>query len=293
MSARASGSGTISFGLVSIPVKMYSTGQSSSGISFNLLHKDCHSRLKQYYTCPKDNVTVDRSDMVKGYEFSKDQYVVFSEEELKAIEEQASEAIEIAEFVPLSQVDPVYFEKAYYLGPDKGAERSYRLLKEAMIQTGRAALARYSARGKQYLVLLRPKEEGLVMQQLKYADEVRSFADVPIPAGEVREPELKLATQLIEQSATESFEPEKYEDAVKKRLLSIIEQKIQGQPITAEPVAAPQGQIIDLMEALKASLAQAAAETSSVSDAERKPPKRATTQDESEARPAKRRKESK
>jgi DNA end-binding protein Ku len=268
MSARSTASGTISFGLVSIPVKLYSTGQSSSGVSFNMLHKDCGSRLKQQYLCSKENVVVERSDTVKGYEFAKDQYVIFSDEELKALEQEASEAIEITEFVPLAKVDPLYFEKAYYLGPDKGADRSYRLLKEALIQTGKAAIARYSARGKQYLVLLRPKEEGLVMQQLRYSDEVRPFSDVPIPEGEVKESELKLATQLIEQGTTDEFRPEQYEDDVKNRVLALIEKKREGQVITAEPVAAPQGQIIDLMEALKASLAQKGSE-------DRKPPKRA------------------
>jgi len=276
MSARSTGSGTISFGLVSIPVKLYSTGQSSSGVSFNMLHKGCGARLKQQYLCSKENVVVERSETVKGYEFSKDQYVIFSDDELKALEQEATEAIEITEFVPLAKVDPLYFEKAYYLGPDKGADRSYRLLKEAMIRTGRAAVARYSARGKQYLVLLRPKEEGLVMQQLRYSDEVRPFSEVAIPEGEVKESELKLATQLIEQSATEEFRPEQYNDEVKDRILSLIEKKRQGEVITAEPAAAPQGQIIDLMEALKASLEQHAVE-------ERKPPKRAASKAKAEA----------
>jgi DNA end-binding protein Ku len=277
MAARATGSGTISFGLVSIPVKLYSTGQSASGISFNLMHKDCGSRLKQQYFCVRENVPVERSDMVKGYEFAKDQYVLFNDEELKALEEEASNAIEIAEFVPISKVDPVYFDKAYYLGPDKGADRSYRLLKEAMIQTGRAALARYAARGKQYLVLLRPLAEGLVMQQLKYADEVRDIADVEIATGDVKAAELKLATQLIEQSSTDAFHPESYEDDVKKRVLALIQKKQEGQAIVAsEPAAAPQGQIIDLMEALKASLAQQP-------DAERKPPKRAPAKEKESA----------
>ena len=277
MSARSIGSGTISFGLVSIPIKLYSTGQSSSGISFNLIHKDCGSRLKQQYLCAKENVVVERSDMVKGYEFAKDQYVLFTDEELKALEEQASEAIEITEFVPAPEVDPVYFEKAYYLGPDKGAERSYRLLSEAMSHTDHVALAKYSARGKQYLVLLRPKDKGIVMQQLRYADEVRPMSEVPLgPDVEVKEQELKLAGQLIDQITHETFEPEKYEDSVRMRIQTIIDKKIQGEVVVAEAPAAPQGQIIDLMEALKASLAQRPGETAEGTAAEgRKPPKKA------------------
>ena len=218
---RPIGGGTISFGLVSIPVKLYSAAQSSSAISFNLLHAACGGRLKQQYICPReDNMVVERDQMVKGYEFAKDRYVTFTPEELKSLEEKASSQIEISEFVPSDKIDPVYFDKPYYLGPEKGADRAYRLLAEAMRHTGRTALARYSARGKQYLVQIRPLPEGsgLVMQQLLYADEVRPFSEVPLEAGEVKEPELKLAEQIIQQISTEKFEPEKYKDDVRARV---------------------------------------------------------------------------
>jgi DNA end-binding protein Ku len=256
--ARAIAGATISFGLVSIPVKLYSATQASAGVSFNLLHAKCGSRVKQQYICPRDNELVPREDMVKGYEISKDQYVTFTPDELKALEERATETIDIAQFVPLAAIDPVYFDKAYYLGPEKGGDKAYLLLAEAMRESGRAALARYAARGKQYLVMVRPTTErpgGLVMQQLLYADEVRPLAEVPLPGGEVREPELKLARQLIDQIAAETFEPTLYRDEVRERIHADIERKRQGQDIaTSEPEPQP-ARIIDLMEALKASLA--------------------------------------
>ena len=276
MSARPFASGMISFGLVTIPVKLYSTGESAAGIQFNMLHKKCRSRLKQQYICPVDEEVVGRDEMVKGYEYAKGQYVLFTEEELKALTPEPTNAVEITEFVPLEQVDPIYYEKSYYLGPDKGGDRPYRLLAEAMKQTNRAALARYVARGKDQFVLLRPFEEGLIMQQLRYSDELRSFSEVPIGTAELKEPELKLAVQLIEQIATDEFRPETYEDTQRQQVRALIERKVQGEEITATPVAAPKAQVIDLMAALKASLAaakpQAAAEP--ISLAERKPAKR-------------------
>jgi DNA end-binding protein Ku len=276
MSARPFASGTISFGLVTVPVKLYSTGESAVGIQLNMLHKKCGSRLKQQYICPVDNEVVTRDEMVKGYEYAKWQYVLFTEEELKALTPEATNSIEIAEFVPLDQVDPIYFEKATYLGPDRGGDRPYRLLSEAMKKTGRAALARYAARGKDYLVLLRPFQEGLLMQQLRYADELRAFSEVPLVPAEVKEPELKLAVQLIEQIATDEFHPETYEDHVRQRTRDLIEQKVQGQEITATPQEAPKAQVIDLMEALKASLAAARPDSKPAAPvplASRKPPK--------------------
>ena len=254
MPARSIGTGTLSFGMVSIPIRMYAAGESAAAVSFNLLHGKCRSRLKQQYVCPKDNEIVPRDQMVKGYEFSKEQYVTFTEEELKAMAEETQKAIEITEFVPASKVDPVYFDGAYYLGPDKGGEKAYKLLNEAMKLTGRAALAKWAARGKQYLVMIRPVEKGLVMQQLLYKDEVRTIAEVPIEDAELREPELKLAVQLVEQISSEEFHPENYEDEVRKRYHEAIQRKVEGQEITAAPEA-PRAQVIDLMEALKASLA--------------------------------------
>jgi DNA end-binding protein Ku len=258
MSARAIGSGTVAFGLVSIPVKLYSAGQPQSAISFNLLHKKCSSRLKQQYVCPTDGEKVEREDMVKGYEFAKGKYVTFTEEELKQLEERATQSIEITEFLPEEQIDPIYFDKAYYLGPDKGGDRAYRLLAKVMSDTGRVALAKYAARGKGYLVLLRPFQGGIVMQQLHYADEIRPFSEVPLGEAEIKEPELRLAAQLVQQVSTEVFKPEAYGDEVRKRILEVIQKKVEGQDISELPTEAPRAQIIDLMEALKASLAQQA-----------------------------------
>jgi DNA end-binding protein Ku len=257
MSARSIGNATISFGLVSIPVKLYSATQPASSISFNLLHGACNGRVKQQYTCPREgDKVVGRDELVKGYEFAKDQYVTFTPEELKALEEKATQSIDISEFVPSAKIDPVYFDKAYYLGPDKGGDRAYRLLSEAMQQTGRTALARYAARGKQYLVQLRPAPGGgLVMQQLLYADEVRPFSDVPVEKmADVKDQELKLAKAIVDQIAHDEFKPEQYEDEVKKRVLEQIQRKVEGQEIQLSEPAQPQTQIIDLMEALKASL---------------------------------------
>jgi DNA end-binding protein Ku len=255
MVARSIGSGTVSFGLVSIPVKLYSTNEARAGVGFNLLHGKCGTRLKQQYICPKDEEIVERDAMVKGYEFAKGQYVTFSTEEIKQLEETASEAIEITEFVPESTVSPLYYDKAYYLGPDKGGAKAYSLLGEAMRKTGKVALAKYSARGKQYLVMVRVQGRGLVMQQLRYADELKPQSEVPLDETPVSDRELDLAMKLIDQIASDDFHPEKYEDEVRKRTLELIDKKVAGQDIVAQPSEAPQAKVIDLMEALKASLA--------------------------------------
>jgi DNA end-binding protein Ku len=257
MAPRSLASGTISFGLVSIPVKLFSATQASSGISFNLLHAKCGSRLRQQYVCARDGEKVERDDMVKGYEVAKDQYVTFTKDELVALEETASQSIEISEFVPLAAVDPVYFDRPYYLGPDRGGAKAYRLLSEAMRRSGKAALARYAARGKGYLVLLRPLDGGLVMQQLLYADEVRPFSDVGVEEAEVKDAEVQLALKLVEQTASDTFHPEAYRDEVRARTLALIEQKVKGQQIQAAPAEEPRAQVIDLAEALKQSLAAA------------------------------------
>lgn len=256
MPARSIGTATISFGLVSVPVNLFSSAESKTNVSFNMLHKKCSSRLKQQYICPKDNEIVTRDDTVKGYEFAKDQYVVFSTEEIKALEEKATGMIDIVEFVPLAKVDREYLEKCYYLAPDKGGDRAYRLLVAALADTGKAALGQYASKGKQNLVLLRPLNGLLVLEQLHYADEVRPTSEVTIPEGEVKPAELALAKQLIEQTATDTFEPTKYKDTVRERVMELIQKKVEGQDITqAEAPADTGGKIIDLMEALKASLA--------------------------------------
>jgi DNA end-binding protein Ku len=224
-----------------------------------MLHKGCGSRLKQQYLCVKEEVPVAREDIVKGYEFAKDQYVVFAPEELKAMEEAGTHMAEITEFVPIESIDPVYFDKSYYLAPDKGGAKPYALLASALRESGRCALGRWAARGKQYIVMIRPIETGLVegqvMQQLLYAAEVRSMNDVDIPKTDVKPAELKLAQQLIEQQSTDKFDPAAYIDEVRGRIEAAIQKKVEGQEITTMGEAPEQGaQVIDLMEALRASL---------------------------------------
>jgi DNA end-binding protein Ku len=283
MAARSIGTLSISFGLVSIPVKLYSATEASRAISFNLLHKGCGSRLKQQYICVKENVPVTREDMVKGYEFAKDQYVMFSPEELKALEETGTQSAEITEFVPIEAIDPVFFDKAYYLAPDKFGAKPYALFARALRESKRCAVGRWAARGKQYIVMIRPVEDGLVMQQLLYGDEVRSFRDIEIPQTEVKDAELKLAQQLIEQQAADTFDPSAYTDDVRARVEEEVQKKVEGQEITMAEAPAASAQVIDLMEALRASLAKKAPAKGREPQAEarepqaeaRKPPKRA------------------
>ena len=286
MAARAIGSGVISFGLVNIPVKLYAAAESAAQISFNQLHDKCKSRIKQQLWCPVDEEIVTRDHLVKGYEFAKDQYVIFTAEELKALEEASTKAMEITEFVPLSKVDPLYFENGWYLGPDKGADRPYKLLAQALDQAQHAAIAKYSTRGREELVLIRPRQGALVMQTLRYADELRPVSEVPIGEGEVKPAELQLAKQFIEQLSTDTFDASKYEDTYRKKLQAVIDQKIAGEPVSIAPAEPPRTQVIDLMEALKASLARKGAapaaqataadqEAPAAAVAERKPPKRA------------------
>ncbi len=257
MAARALASGTISFGLVSIPVKLY-TAASSQAVSFNLLHAKCGNRIRQQRFCPVCNTVVDREDLVRGYEFAKDQYVRFTEEELEALEQEASQAIEISEFVPLSTVDPVYFDKGYYLGPDKGGEKPYRLLAEAMSKAGKVALAKFVMRGKENLVLVRPAMNGLMLHTMYFADEVRSFEEISKgESAKISDAETTLAMRLIDELSNDEFHPERFTDDYRQRVLEVVEQKAEGKQIT---VAAPQparAQVIDLMSALKESLGKA------------------------------------
>ncbi|MEO1482192.1 MAG: Ku protein [Myxococcota bacterium] len=253
MALRAIGTGTVSFGLVSIPIKLYSTNKSTKQLSFNLIDGETGSRLKQQYI-NADGEVVPRDKMVKGYEFAKGQYVTFTDEELKSAEAAASKSLDIIEFVPHDTVDWVFIDKSYYLGPDKGGDKAYRLLSDAMRESGRVALAKYAARGKQYIVMIAPHERGLAMQQLRYSDEVRRFEEVPFEDSDVSEAELKLATQLIDQIATDAFNPDAYEDEVKQRLEEMIQNKVEGKEISVAPQEEPQAQIVDLMQALKASI---------------------------------------
>src|ERR1700682_4353668 len=252
------GSGTISFGLVSIPVKMY-TAASAGGVSFNQLHAKCGNRLRQQMFCPVDNEVVDRSGIVKGYEFQKDQYVRFTDEELKSLEGESSKVIDIEEFVPLSSVDPIYFEKTYYLGPDKGGEKAYRLLADAMAKADRVALATFVMRGKESLVLIRPADKGLMLHTMYFADEVRDFGEVEKGEGaKIREGELELAEKLIAELTHDEFKPEQYKDEYRHRMLAVVNTTAEGKDITTAAAPPERAQVIDLMDALKQSLAKRA-----------------------------------
>jgi DNA end-binding protein Ku len=274
MAARAIASGTISFGLVSIPIKVF-TATSGKDVHFSMLHAKDKSRLKQQYVCATCGEIVERSNTVKGYEYARDQYVVVTDEEIAGLQQKTDQSIEIAEFVPIAQVDPIYFEKSNLLGPDKGGHKAYQLLHRAMTQTKRVAVGRYATRGRQQLVLLRPMGDGLAMHGLFYADEVRNFADIEIDKTiALKDAELELAKQLVEQLANEKFEPEKYEDDYRRALLSAVDRKVAGEEIVAAPPEEAREQIIDLVAALKKSLAdKAAAQPAAAAAAGRKAPK--------------------
>jgi DNA end-binding protein Ku len=277
MAARSIGSLTVSFGLVAIPVKLYTATQASNAISFNLLHKTCGSRLRQQYICQKEGVPVERDEMVKGYEFAKDQYVRFTPEEIKALEEVGTHSVDISEFVPIESIDPVYFDKTYYLAPDKGAAKPYGLLVEALKQSGRCGVGHWAARGKAYIVILRPIGDVLAMQQLHYAADVKSAGEVEVPKPEVKPQELKLAQQLIDQQTAPKFDPQAYKDDVRGRVEAAIQKKVEGHEISVAEVAPPgTGKVIDLMEALRASLEKTESARTQVSRlGPRKGPKRA------------------
>jgi DNA end-binding protein Ku len=276
--ARSIASLTISFGLVAIPVKLYSATVSSERISFNLLRQKDGSRVKQQYIAVNDGKVVERSEMVKGYEFAKDQYVMFSPEELKALEDTTSHAIDIGQFVPLESVDPVYFDGTYYLAPDKGGAKPYTLLATALRKAHQCAVGRWISRGKEHIVVIRPIQDGLAMHQLHFQAEVRALKELGIEAAPVSDPELKLAQQLIEHLAAKRFDPNEYADEHRTRVQAAIQKKVEGQEVSiAEgPVSVKGGNVIDLMEALRASIdargAKAAPELK-----ERKAPKRAAS----------------
>ena len=254
MPPRSIGSGAISFGLVSIPVKLY-VATSSQAPSFHLLHAKCGNRIRQQRVCPVDDEVVEREQLVKGYEFAKDQYVRVTDDELKALEGEASEAIEISEFVPLSKVDPIYFERSYYLGPDKGGEKAYRLLTDTMTQVGKVALAKFVMRGKENLVIVRAAQKGLMMHTMYFANEVRSFDEIPKgESAKITGAETSLAIRLIDALSNDEFEPEKYHDEYSERVLKLVNEKAEGKEITLAQPVAQRGQVIDLMAALKESL---------------------------------------
>jgi DNA end-binding protein Ku len=257
MPPRSIGSGAISFGLVSIPVKLY-VATSSEAPSFNLLHAKCGNRIRQQRFCPVCNEVVERDNLIKGYEFAKDQYVRVSDEELKALEGEASEAIEISEFVPLAKVDPIYFERTYYLGPDKGGEKAYRLLADTMTQVGKVALAKFVLRGKENLVIVRAAQNGLLMHTMYFADEVRNFDEIPKgESAKISSAETSLAVRLIDELSNDEFQPEKYEDEYSERVMNLVNKKAEGKEISLAQPQPQRGQVIDLMAALKGSLGKA------------------------------------
>lgn len=254
MAARAIGTSTIAFGLVSLPVKIYSTGESSRKVSFNMIWKERGVRVRQQYIDPADGAVVPKDEIVKGYEFAKGQYVLFTKEELEVVETPKSDEIEIVSFVPEDSVPRLFFNKAYYLGPDKGGARAYRLLSAALKKTERVAIAKHATRGKQRIVMIRPHEDGLLMEQLYYNEEIRSFEEVPLEEGDVNDAELNLAIQLIDQAASDEFDATAFKDEVREKTLELIQQKVDGQEITAAPAEESKTKIIDLMAALKASI---------------------------------------
>jgi DNA end-binding protein Ku len=276
--ARSIASLTISFGLVAIPVKLYSATVSSERISFNLLRQKDGSRVKQQYIAVNDGKPVDRSEMVKGYEFAKDQYVMFSAEELKALEDTTTHAIDIGQFVPLESVDPLYFDGTYYLAPDKGGAKPYTLLTTALRKANQCAVGRWISRGKEHIVVIRALADGLAMHQLHFKAEVRDLKDLGVEAAPVSEPELKLARQLIDQLGAKRFDPNEYVDEHRARIEAAIQRKVDGKEVSlAEgPVATKGGNVIDLMEALRASIDARGSKAADLK--ERKAPKRAAAQ---------------
>src|ERR1700735_2705268 len=276
--ARSIASLTISFGLVAIPVKLYSATQSSERISFNLLRQKDGSRVKQQYVAVADGQLVERAEMVKGYEFAKDQYVMFSPEELKALEDTTTHSIDIGQFVPLESVDPVYFDGTYYLAPDKGGAKPYTLLATALRKTGQCAVGRWVSRGKEHIVIIRPMQDGLAMHQLHFKEQVRELKDLGIEPAPVSEPELKLAQQLIDHLAAKKFDPNEYTDEHKARGEAAIQKKVEGKEVSVAegPVASKGGNVIDLMDALRASIDARGSKSKELK--ERKAPKRAAAE---------------
>jgi len=271
MPARALSSATLSFGLVSIPVKVFTATQSKS-VRFNMLDPRDKSRVKQQYVNAATGEPVERDTLVRGYEHTRGQYVIFSEEELSALESRSDQSIEIAEFVPIVAVDPIYFAKTNLLGPDKGGAKAYRLLHEAMTSTGRVAIARHSTRGRLDLVLVRPMKRGLVLHGLHYADEVRGFDEIELGEDIALKPgEIDLAKQLVLQLSQEAFAPARYEDEYRQALVAAIDRKVAGEEVVAAPRAEAREQIVDLVEALKRSLAERDAAAESGAQRVRKP----------------------
>jgi DNA end-binding protein Ku len=270
--------GHITFGLISIPVRMYAAARGER-ISFNQIHKECHSRLKQPLFCPVCNRNVERSEIVKGYEYEKDQYVLFTEEELDKIEPPSAHVMEILEFVKLNEMDPLYFDSSYYIAPEDAGVKAYQLLMKAMEESGYGAIAKLTMHQREHIVIIRPSAKGLTLHTMFYSNEIRAAESIPTDKVALKDQERNLATQLI-QSLAAPWEPQKYRDGYQENVRALIAAKLQGQEVTevTQPHMAP---VIDLMEALKKSLAEKKAVASSVPagpvavPAGKKPPARA------------------
>jgi DNA end-binding protein Ku len=274
--ARSIASLTISFGLVAIPVKLYSATSSSERISFNLLRQRDGSRVKQQYVAVNDGTLVERAEMTKGYEFAKGQYVMFTAEELKTLEDTTTHTIDITQFVPLDSVDPVYFDGTYFLAPDKGGAKPYSLLATALKKVKQCAVGRWISRGKEHIVVLRPMDDGIAMHQLHFQAEVRSIKDLGVESAPVSDAELKLANQLIEQLAAKRFDPNEYVDEHKGRVEAAVQRKVEGKEVSFAEAPSVEGgvsNVVDLMEVLKASLNARGGKAAEAT--ERKAPKKA------------------
>jgi DNA end-binding protein Ku len=254
MPARSISTASLTFGLVSIPVRLF-PATSSKSVSFHLLHAKDQSRIQQKIYCPKEEKIVDRSELVRGYEIEKDRYVTFTDEELKKLEAQADRAVEISEFIPASEVDPVYFENSYLLGCEPTSAKAYHLLQEAMTKADRVGVAKYTMRGKERLVLIRPYEGGLMLHTMYYNDEIRTFGEIDHGANApVKESELVLAKRLLDDLTQKKFNPSEFKDNYRERVIEAAEQKMAGHELTEPAPEVRQGKVIDLMSALKESL---------------------------------------
>src|SRR5580704_13871662 len=247
-------SGHLTFGLISMPVRLFSCAR-SSGISFNMLHRTDKSRLKQQYICQAEGVVVDRADMVKGYEFRKDEYIIIEPDEIKKIEPQTAKTMEILEFVKESEVDPVYFESSYYMMPEEAGRRPYALLTKALEESEYVAIAKITMHNREYTVFLRPTQGGMMLHTMYYADEVKKVEGFGPPDVELKDAEVKVAHQLIEALAAE-WDPEKYKDSFQENLKQLIETKLEGGEVAAVEKPKKLAPVVDLMAALKQSLAQ-------------------------------------
>ena len=271
MALRPLRNATITFGLVNIPVRFY-TATKSEDVHFNLLHQSCGTRVNRKWWCPHHEEMIETGDMMRGYPIAKNQYVTFSDEEMDQLESDDNRALEITEFVDLDQIDPVFFEKAYYLGPAPGGGKTYRLLAQAMKKQNKVALARWISGHREHLVILRPFEEGLILHTMYYADEVRDFSAIDIEGGEVRDKEVALAEMLINELTEERFDPLAYKDSYRERLMDQIRAKSAGQVIVSEAAAQDaSAEVVDIMEALRRSLEPATAKRAPAKRAPAKP----------------------